>query len=664
MKWISNFGVKLFIIIFLATCGMGILSYKVLQNISSDLNTFSVMELNTGAYSASSLLVRSLQKERAFILYGHGSDNVFAETDKVFAHWNQMVQSSKGLDKDIEKVKISIAELIGLREKIKQLNEDQRFDFYSKLIDSILTLPRNIAKMKTTGGFGKIYLAINLLEETRESANQIDYYFHELSSTSSKKTALKMYSLITKVVQVETNLASDSLILTERSQIQLKPFLTSEQWQCIRTKTDILIEGNKGASQKYCHEKSLFEIWRTLDEVIAIEIVTNEENIKKRMMDYQDRYHHELYQSLLFLAIVVLFGSYIALSLATSVQRLLGESHNVASAAQCGELSYRGKIEKIHPQFRSVVSGINLSLDHVMKVFSQLSFVMDSLSRNNLTVRVEGEVSGDYQVIKQAINQAIDSLQLTITEIKKHIASIHQIVDHVVESSSIVEKLADDQSQSLVVISSKMNVVSELTASSYTSAMQVGERAHQTQDVAKDGELKMQVMTQAMHDIKTSSDKISHIIKVIDDIAFQTNLLALNAAVEAARAGKYGKGFAVVADEVRNLAVRSAKAAKETEAIIEESARRLNQGLSATEQGVVSFEQIGTGIKQIVDQAELMNHAMTEQKESISTISDQIITLKHSTEENAKFSKEGAELSQKLKAKAGEILEIVDNFVV
>ena len=364
------------------------------------------------------------------------------------------------------------------------------------------------------------------------------------------------------------------------------------------------------------------------------------------------------------MALIVLFGSYISLSLATSVKRLLAESHNVASAAQCGELSYRGKIEKVHPQFRSVVSGINLSLDHVMKVFSQLSFVMDSLSRNNLTVRVEGEVSGDYQVIKQAINQAIDSLQLTITEIKKHIASIHQIVDHVVESSSIVEKLADDQSQSLVVISSKMNVVSELTASSYTSAMQVGERAHQTQDAAKDGELKMQIMTQAMHDIKASSDKISHIIKVIDDIAFQTNLLALNAAVEAARAGKYGKGFAVVADEVRNLAVRSAKAAKETEAIIEESARRLNQGLSATEQGVVSFEQIGTGIKQIVDQAELMNHAMTEQKESISTISDQIITLKHSTEENAKFSKEGAELSQKLKAKAGEILEIVDNFVV
>ncbi len=81
-----------------------------------------------------------------------------------------------------------------------------------------------------------------------------------------------------------------------------------------------------------------------------------------------------------------------------------------------------------------------------------------------------------------------------------------------------------------------------------------------------------------MTEIADGSQQIAHITSVIDSIAFQTNILALNAAVEAARAGEQGRGFAVVAGEVRTLASRSAQAAKEIKALIENSVSRVNTG--------------------------------------------------------------------------------------
>ncbi len=174
--------------------------------------------------------------------------------------------------------------------------------------------------------------------------------------------------------------------------------------------------------------------------------------------------------------------------------------------------------------------------------------------------------------------------------------------------------------------------------------------------LAETGNERMRDMVVAMEEINESSESISRIIKVIDEIAFQTNILALNAAVEAARAGQHGKGFAVVAEEVRNLAARSANAAKETTDMIESSIDKSNSGTQLVAETSKALADILAGVDETASIVAQIATASSEQASVIAEINEGVNQISIVTQSNTATAEESAASSEEMSAQAQTLM--------
>jgi methyl-accepting chemotaxis protein len=254
------------------------------------------------------------------------------------------------------------------------------------------------------------------------------------------------------------------------------------------------------------------------------------------------------------------------------------------------------------------------------------------------------------------ISSTLHSLAI---ELEQGAVQVAGAASQVSSSSQALAQGASEQAASLEETSATTEEINSMTRKNAENSKVAADVTGQVGDRVSAANHTLDEMIVSMTEINTSSDKISRIIKVIDEIAFQTNILALNAAVEAARAGEAGMGFAVVADEVRNLAQRCAQAAKDTAALIEESITKSNAGKSKLDQvadAIRSITDSATKVRTLVDE---VNLGSQEQARGIEQVSKAVVQIEQVTQRTAASAEESASAGEELTAQSETLRQLV-----
>jgi methyl-accepting chemotaxis protein len=223
---------------------------------------------------------------------------------------------------------------------------------------------------------------------------------------------------------------------------------------------------------------------------------------------------------------------------------------------------------------------------------------------------------------------------------------------------------AQEQASSQEETSATLEEITATVKQNADNAKQANQLALGSRESAELGGEVVGSAVAAMNEINASSKKIADIITTIDEIAFQTNLLALNAAVEAARAGEQGRGFAVVAAEVRSLAQRSATAAKEIKALIQDSVRKVENGSDLVNKSGKTLGEIVASVKRVTDIVAEIAAASDQQAVGIDQVAKAMAQMDQVTQQNSAQTEELSSTAQSMSSHAEQLQALVEKFRV
>ncbi|MCG3712715.1 methyl-accepting chemotaxis protein [Aliarcobacter butzleri] len=317
-------------------------------------------------------------------------------------------------------------------------------------------------------------------------------------------------------------------------------------------------------------------------------------------------------------------------------RKLIDETISVLGEFEQGDLCQRLNLNVSNPALTQLKNVLNKMADNLENNIENVLNILEQYSNYNYLNKISTKNLKEHLLkLASGVNNLGDSITQMLVENKTNGLTLDKSSNVLLAN---VDKLNLSSNEAAASLEETAAALEEVTSNVRNNTQNIAQMAKLSSEVtasASQGEKLANETTVAMDEINNQVNLINEAIGVIDNIAFQTNILSLNAAVEAATAGEAGKGFAVVAGEVRNLASRSAEAAKEIKAIVENATSKANQGKSIATNMIEGYKELNQNISQTISLISDIQNASKEQLLGIEQINDAVTQLDRQTQQNA-----------------------------